>query len=66
MGQRYRMAGQKLELASWSTPCTGYQEFNGIKLPYKGEGVWKLNEGELSYIKVEVSQIEYNMPFIYD
>lgn len=66
VAQRYRMVGKNLELATWSTPCTGYKEFKGVKLPYKGEGVWKLSEGDLPYIKVELVEIEYNKPFIYE
>jgi hypothetical protein len=45
---------------TWETPITGYSEFSGLKLPVKGEAVWKMSTGDFSYIKLEVTTLEYN------
>jgi hypothetical protein len=45
---------------TWETPMTGYGEFNNLKLPLKGEAVWKMSSGDFSYIRLEVTELEYN------
>ena len=45
---------------TWSTPITAYKEFHGLRIPSKGEAVWKLADGDFCYIKLEVTDIEYN------
>ncbi|NOX87897.1 MAG: hypothetical protein GXO77_02645 [Calditrichaeota bacterium] len=49
----------------WSTPITEHGELNGIRIPVKGEGVWLLESGDFSYIRLEVTDIEYNVPSLY-
>jgi len=50
---------------TWETPIHQYEEIKGIRIPIKGEGVWKLSSGDFSYIRLEVTDIEYNNPSIY-
>ena len=58
---RYRdMGSNKFELENWSTPIREYGEFEGLKLPLKGAGVWNLREGDLEYIDVTVTDLKYN------
>jgi hypothetical protein len=57
--------GGRLVKTTWSTPITGYKELAGLRLPAKGEGVWHLESGEFSYIKLEITDIEYNNPSLY-
>jgi len=47
-------------METWSTPITDYKEVYGIHIPSKGEGVWKLADGDFCYIKLELTDIEYN------
>lgn len=65
VADRYREVGGRFELTPWSTPIEGYREFNEIRMPYKGEGVWKLDSGDFAYIRLEVTNIEYNRPELY-
>ncbi|NIT61093.1 MAG: hypothetical protein GWN00_34290 [Aliifodinibius sp.] len=44
----------------WSTPLGDYQDFDGRKLASHGQAVWHKPEGEHSYIKLDVEQINYN------
>lgn len=50
---------------TWETPMIGYGEFNSLKLPVKGEAVWKMNGGDFSYINLEIMDIEYNITETY-
>jgi hypothetical protein len=41
---------------------TAYGEFAGLKLPVRGQAVWNLPSGDLTYAELEITQIEYNTP----
>jgi len=60
VAKRYRMVGKGYDLEIWSTPFTGYGEFEGLKLPIRGQGVWNLKEGDLVYVELEVTELEYD------
>jgi len=62
-GERFCSITGKRE--SWSTPMSEYKEINGLRLPVKGEGVWNLQSGDFSYIRVEITDIVYNNPLTY-
>jgi len=58
---RYRdMGNNKFEMENWSTPIKEYGGFEGLKLPKRGAGVWNLKEGDLEYIDVTVTDLEYD------
>jgi hypothetical protein len=54
------MGNGRFELENWSTPIRGYGEFEGLRLPIKGTGVWNLREGDLEYINVTITNLKYN------
>ena len=37
----------------------GYKEFEGIRIPAKSTVSWKLKEGDFSWFRVEITEIEY-------
>lgn len=53
--------GKRFEKARWSTPVQEWREFNGRKLPYRAEALWKLPEGEFAYARFEIAEAEYNV-----
>ncbi len=65
VAERYMTVDDGYSLERWSTPITEYREINGMMLPTKGEGVWNLSSGDFSYIRVEITHIEYNNPSEY-
>ena len=65
VAQRYRSVDGGYSEETWSTPFTAYGEFEGLKLPVKGKGVWNLKAGDLEYIEVEVIEIQYDTPYVY-
>ena len=62
---RYMKRDGNFTLEKWSTPISEYGEFNGIRIPIKGEGEWNLESGDFSYIKVNVKDVEYNNATVY-
>jgi hypothetical protein len=58
--------GGKLVRTKWSTPISEYGTYgNGLRLPSKGEAIWHLESGEYSYIKLEITEVEYDNPTMY-
>jgi len=63
---RYRMEGEEFVTTRWSTPLTEYGERAGLQLPVKGSAVWHLAEGDFKYVELDITDIEYNRPFLYE
>ena len=58
---RYRdMGNNKFDLENWSTPIREYGEYEGLRLPLKGAGVWNLKEGDLEYIDLMITDLKYD------
>jgi len=65
-GERYRDNGDGTsDLVLWSTPVTAYGEFGGISIPVQGRGVWHLESGDLTYIELDILEVEYDRPDTY-
>lgn len=62
VAKRYWMTGGAFELRTWSTPVTEYGHLAGLNLPVRGKAVWNLPDGDLEYIDVSISTLEYNLP----
>ena len=65
VAERYYAGGEGTSLETWSTPIKEYGEMNGLRIPIKGEGVWKLDSGDFTYIELEVTELEYGAPEVY-
>jgi len=53
--------GKTYEQLRWSTPVSDWREFDGRKLPVKGEAIWRLPAGEFAYGQVEILEVQYNV-----
>ncbi|MCX9078210.1 MAG: hypothetical protein OIN84_09570, partial [Candidatus Methanoperedens sp.] len=62
IAQRYGDFKGEYKIRTWTTPVTEYGFMAGLYLPVAGLGVWQLPEGDLTYINVHLSEIEYNQP----
>ena len=58
VAERYR--GED-ELLTWSTPLSAHGEFDGVRVPTMGQGVWHPESGEFAYIELEIADVEYNV-----
>ena len=53
--------GKTFKSYPWSTPVRNYKDFRGRKVVGYGEAVWHTPEGEFSYGKFNLAEIEYNL-----
>ncbi len=60
VAERYRTVEGGFELATWSTPFTAFGQFEGVTVPVAGRGVWNLAAGDLEYIELTVTGLEYD------
>ena len=44
----------------WIITADAYSVFDGIRVPSRMEATWKLDEGDWTWLKLEVSDIKYN------
>lgn len=58
---RYRTVGKGFSLDRWSTPTRGHKEFAGLRIPNRGEAVWHLPSGEFSWMRLEITDVGYNV-----
>ena len=63
--ERYRDVDGEFEMETWSISMGNHQKFNGIKVPTTGEITWELEEGDFTWYKFEVEELEYNQPEVY-
>ena len=63
MALRYQDAGSgEFKWLPWWTPISEYGEFNGVRIPVAGEGVWEEDWGDFTYVRLRITDIEYNVP----
>lgn len=58
--QRYMGSGEEAVLREWEITSQAYREINGFEIPVKLEVVWKLEEGDFNWLKLEIIDIKYN------
>lgn len=63
--ERYGEFDGGTRLETWSIPVRDYKEFEGIRVPTKGDVTWKLDDGDFNWYNFEVIEIEYNKPAPY-
>lgn len=56
---RYRIDGDNVELTPWRTPLTGHRRFNGIEVPSDGHALWALDDGDLEYIRLQLTDLRF-------
>ena len=62
IAQRYRENKGAYTLDTWTTPFTAWGLIGGLNLPLSGQAVWKFPDGDLPYIDITLTEIEYNRP----
>lgn len=56
----YSPTGKTYQKVRWSTPVKEYKEINGMNLPTYGEAIWHFPEGDYSYARLNIKEIDYN------
>ncbi|MDR7544467.1 MAG: hypothetical protein QN120_09510 [Armatimonadota bacterium] len=49
-------------LQPWSTPIAAYGQFDGVRVPVAGEGRWRYPSSDFTYIRLRVTDLEYDRP----
>jgi len=65
VAKRYMENNGKYSLETWLVTMRNYKELDGIKIPTEGKVVWKLETGDFTWFKFEITEIEYNLPVVY-
>jgi hypothetical protein len=56
-----RYMGDK-DLETWVIKATNYKELNNIFIPTVFDVLWRLDKGDFSYARFNITEIEYNKP----
>ncbi|MBK8085318.1 MAG: hypothetical protein IPK28_16690 [Devosia sp.] len=56
--RRYNTSTRSIE--TWETPMSGYGSFEGLQLPVSGSAVWRLPDGDLTYIEIDITSLRYD------
>jgi hypothetical protein len=59
--KRYGEFGGKYSLETWSIAMKGYRSFQGIRIPNVSEVTWKLAGGDWTWLKLEITELEFNV-----
>lgn len=57
-----RFDNARKAMLAWSTPISAYGQFAGVRVPVAGTGVWHYEQGGFPYIRLRVTDLEYNRP----
>jgi hypothetical protein len=52
--------GKTFKSFPWSTPVRDYREYDVVKVASYGEAIWHMPEGEFTYAKFSLEELEYN------
>lgn len=57
---RYYEHDGQYTLRPWSIDMNDYRALDGIKIPTRGEVTWKLETGDFTWFRFEITEIDYN------
>jgi hypothetical protein len=57
--KRYGDFGGKLSLQTWTVETTNFKTFQGVTVGCTSEVTWKLDSGDFTWLKLEVTQLDY-------
>lgn len=64
--ERYGDFDGDIRMETWTIPVRDYKEFDGIRIPTKGNVTWKLESGDFNWFNFEIVELEYNKSFLED
>jgi hypothetical protein len=62
VAKRYRENKGQYTYDTWTTPFSEWGMLAGLNLPIRGQAVWKLETGDLPYVDIKTTEVEYNGP----
>ncbi|TYB94797.1 MAG: hypothetical protein FXF54_05590 [Kosmotoga sp.] len=58
--ERYKETDGEYSLETWSVNMYEYKNMHGYMIPTKGKVTWKLDDGDFTWFRFEITDIEYN------
>ncbi len=58
---RYMGGDADAALTEWIITANEHRIMNGIRIPVQCEATWKLATGDCTWLKLEITDIEYNI-----
>ena len=49
-------------LETWVIKATNYKELNNVIIPTAFDVLWRLDKGDFSYAKFNITEVEYDKP----
>jgi len=65
VAERYGEFNGQYLMKTWLVIMRDHKEFNGIRIPAKGEVLWKLDTTDFNWYQFEITEIEYNKTVAY-
>ncbi len=50
---------------TWIGKTSAYQEINGVQVPTMIEAIYQLTEGDYSYARFHITEIDYGIPHLF-
>lgn len=63
--RRFGEFNGQVRMENWTVELSGSRELNGFRIPTSGEITWELEEGDFTWYKFQVKEIEYNKPEVF-
>ncbi len=64
--ERFYGGAKDAKKEKWFIEAISYREFEGIKVPAVCHVTWKLPEGDFTWLKLEITTLDYNNPRIFE
>jgi hypothetical protein len=58
---RFKGSGRDAKPEKWVVSSNGFAVMKGIRIPVKSAATWQLAEGDFTWYKLEITDIEYNI-----
>jgi hypothetical protein len=55
----------QVKIEKWVIKLSDYKEFQNIKIPTSTEVLWKLEKGDFSYARFNITKVEYEKPELF-
>ncbi|WP_034258862.1 DUF6920 family protein [Altibacter lentus] len=62
---RYYGGTEDAKIEKWIITVDSYKEFGGYYIPNKCSATWKLETGDFTWLKLEITEVDYNNTLLY-
>ncbi len=63
--RRFGEFNGQFRMETWSVIMSDHREFDGFRIPSSGKITWELEEGDFTWYKFKVKELEFNKPEVF-